>query len=242
MPAGDQAILVSVIAFDEAAVKALLRLHKGDSAAVSGTVSLRTWSGRDGAQHTGLGVTAAAVLSVYEARRRRAAAEADTGEARAGRLAPVASVHAELRDEINRNRIGWSVPRVCGDDPLALPVRPVVAWAFHACAGMTRNHRSACGCRQSVPRVLENESRTVPKGAAMMHLKLIAIAALALSLFAAPASLLAQAAHSAPPPASHHAAAPAADRCPCPMCPMAAMMGSPRSPTAAPAADPVTGS
>lgn len=38
-----------------AAVAQLLRLHKGDAAAVAGTASLRTWTGRDGKEHTGLG-------------------------------------------------------------------------------------------------------------------------------------------------------------------------------------------
>ena len=64
---------VSVIASGSVA-DALARLHRGDAAAITGSLRPTTWTGSDGATRHGLSLTAAAVLTVYEARRRRKAA------------------------------------------------------------------------------------------------------------------------------------------------------------------------
>ncbi len=74
VPAEDaEAMLLSVIAFSESAVAALLALHKGDSCAVAGRASLRTWE-KDGAQKTGLSAVADRVMSAYAAGKTRKAA------------------------------------------------------------------------------------------------------------------------------------------------------------------------
>jgi single-stranded DNA-binding protein len=52
---GDEAVLVSVIAFGGEADR-LLEHVKGDALAVSGRASLRAWTGRDGAEKHGLSV------------------------------------------------------------------------------------------------------------------------------------------------------------------------------------------
>ena len=67
---GDESVLASLICFDTTAGKALLALHKGDPLAVAGAGKLTCWTGRDGVEKRGLGVTVTAVLSIYEARKR----------------------------------------------------------------------------------------------------------------------------------------------------------------------------
>jgi single-strand DNA-binding protein len=70
----DAPILVSIIAFADTAVTALLALRKGDAAAVTSRAKLTTWSGKDGEAHHGLSLVADAVLTVYQAGKRRTAA------------------------------------------------------------------------------------------------------------------------------------------------------------------------
>lgn len=68
-----EAILVSVIAFDPQAVRALLALSKGDAVAVAGRAKLSTWQ-KDGETRHGLAVVGDQVLSVYALNQRRKAA------------------------------------------------------------------------------------------------------------------------------------------------------------------------
>jgi single-stranded DNA-binding protein len=67
---GEDSVLASLIAFESDAIKALAQLHKGDPVSVAGQGKLTTWTGRDGTEKRGLGVTVQAVLSVYQARKR----------------------------------------------------------------------------------------------------------------------------------------------------------------------------
>jgi hypothetical protein len=62
-------ILCGVIAFDLAGER-LADLHKGDGIAATGEGKLTTWE-KGGEQHLGLSVTAAEVLTVHVARKRR---------------------------------------------------------------------------------------------------------------------------------------------------------------------------
>lgn len=77
--------LVGVAAFGEAAGK-LASLRKGDALAATGTLTPRTWTGRDGVERKGLNLTAQAVMTVYEAGKRRRALQGagDDGRSPAG--------------------------------------------------------------------------------------------------------------------------------------------------------------
>ena len=61
--------LVSLIAFQESAER-LARLKAGDMVAVAGSAKLSSWE-KDGETKHGLSVTASAVLSAYDVRKRR---------------------------------------------------------------------------------------------------------------------------------------------------------------------------
>jgi single-stranded DNA-binding protein len=67
-----EAMIVSMIAFAAPTVEALLALRKGDSCAVAGRASLRTWE-KEGETRTGLSVVADRVLSAYAAGKARKA-------------------------------------------------------------------------------------------------------------------------------------------------------------------------
>jgi hypothetical protein len=60
------------------AVDALLQLGKADAVAVCRTGKLSRWTGKDGAHHTGLAVTAHKVMTAYAVIRKRRALQADT--------------------------------------------------------------------------------------------------------------------------------------------------------------------
>jgi single-stranded DNA-binding protein len=60
---GDDAIIVSAIAFGETAER-LLKLAKGDAVAVSGRARLTSWPGRDGAEKHGISVVADQLATV----------------------------------------------------------------------------------------------------------------------------------------------------------------------------------
>jgi single-stranded DNA-binding protein len=68
-----EALLLNAIAFDPDVVERLTGLKKGDSCALTGRGKLTSWTGKDGAERHGLGLTVDGVLSVYEAAKRRKA-------------------------------------------------------------------------------------------------------------------------------------------------------------------------
>lgn len=67
-------VFASLIAFESAAVDALLALAKGDSVAVSGRGKLTTWQGQNGEQRHGLSIVVDRVLTAYQAGKQRKAA------------------------------------------------------------------------------------------------------------------------------------------------------------------------
>ena len=72
--AGDgESLFVSVIAFDEAPCKALLALSDGDSVALSGSLTPKVWTDRDGNTRPSLDLVAHQVLTSYHVTRKRAA-------------------------------------------------------------------------------------------------------------------------------------------------------------------------
>ena len=64
------ALLVSIICFDEAGVAALGALRKGDAISVAGRASLRSWESNGETKH-GLSVVADRVLTAYAAGKSR---------------------------------------------------------------------------------------------------------------------------------------------------------------------------
>ncbi len=76
------ALFASVIAFDAKAQDALLALGDGDSVALSGELTPKVWTDKDGGTHAAIDLVAHAVLSPYHVTRRR---QAVTGEPARGR-------------------------------------------------------------------------------------------------------------------------------------------------------------
>ena len=74
--AGEESVLVSVIAFGSAGQQ-LASLTKGDTLAVSGRAKPTTWRDREGAHRAGLDLFADQVMSLYEVKRRRKALAPD---------------------------------------------------------------------------------------------------------------------------------------------------------------------
>ncbi len=68
-------VLVSMIAFDTAAVEALLAHGKGETLAVTGRAKLSQWTGRDGQEAMGLSIVVDKVLSAYMVDKKRRLAE-----------------------------------------------------------------------------------------------------------------------------------------------------------------------
>jgi single-stranded DNA-binding protein len=65
---------VNVIAFDESAMNVLLALGDGDSAAISGELTPKTWTPRDGGEpRVSLDLLAHAAVSPYHVQRKRQA-------------------------------------------------------------------------------------------------------------------------------------------------------------------------
>ena len=70
-----ESTFVSVIAFDIAPCTALLALADGDSVAMSGSLSLKTWTDKDGNARPGLDLVAHQVLTPYHVTKKRCAME-----------------------------------------------------------------------------------------------------------------------------------------------------------------------
>lgn len=73
---GEQ-LFVGVIAFSQTARTALLALEPGDSVALSGSLTPKTWTDRNGEARATLDLVAHAVLTPYHVRRKRKAVSLD---------------------------------------------------------------------------------------------------------------------------------------------------------------------
>jgi len=91
---GDEAVLVSLIAFSQTAAEALLANAKGDSIAVTGRAKLTSWE-KDGEQRHGLSVVVEGVLSPYQLEKRRSRARGDAGNGGNGQVDPAAAAELE---------------------------------------------------------------------------------------------------------------------------------------------------
>ena len=69
---GPESALIGVIAFGEPAQAALLRIKGGDTLVASGVLQLNTWVGREGKERRDWRLSAIKVMSLYQARKRRA--------------------------------------------------------------------------------------------------------------------------------------------------------------------------
>lgn len=72
-----ETLFVGVIAFSQTARTALLALDVGDSVALSGTLTPKVWTDRNGAAHAQADLVAHAVLTAYHVRRKRKAVSPD---------------------------------------------------------------------------------------------------------------------------------------------------------------------
>lgn len=77
-PADGESLIVNVIAFATEACAALLALGEGDTLALSGTLTPKVWTDKQGNTRPALDMVASQVLSVYHADRKRAALGGDT--------------------------------------------------------------------------------------------------------------------------------------------------------------------
>jgi len=78
--AGVEAMFVGIATFDAAACARLAKLRKGSSVAAAGMLETTAWTATDGTQRTGWRLTANEVLTLGEARRRRAPAAGDASD------------------------------------------------------------------------------------------------------------------------------------------------------------------
>lgn len=72
-PGEGESLIVNVIAFTAEARAALLALDEGDSLAVSGALTPKVWTDKQGNTRPALDMVASQVLTVYHADRKRAA-------------------------------------------------------------------------------------------------------------------------------------------------------------------------
>jgi len=77
-PGEGESLIVNVIAFAAEARAALLALDEGDTLAVSGALTPKVWTDKQGNTRPALDLVASQVLSVYHVERKRSAL-ADTG-------------------------------------------------------------------------------------------------------------------------------------------------------------------
>lgn len=77
-PGEGESLIVNVIAFAAEACAALLVLDEGDTLALSGTLTPKVWTDKQGNTRPALDMVASQVLSVYHADRKRAALVGDT--------------------------------------------------------------------------------------------------------------------------------------------------------------------
>lgn len=74
--ASGESFFVSIVAFSESAVRALLALTDGDSIAVTGELKVSTYTAKDGTAKPSLDLVAHAVLTPYNVTRKRKAINA----------------------------------------------------------------------------------------------------------------------------------------------------------------------
>lgn len=80
--AGDgEGLFVNVIAFEQAAVSALLTLDAGDSVVLAGSLTPKAWTDREGQPRAALDLVAHQVLTAYHVTRKRRAVQGGQDDA-----------------------------------------------------------------------------------------------------------------------------------------------------------------
>jgi single-stranded DNA-binding protein len=93
----DEVVFANVIAFSASAVAALLALNAGDSVAMCGEASIKTYTAKDGTVRAGIDLVVHVVLSVYAIQRKRAAVKKPTNSGE--RESASESVSEQLQSE-----------------------------------------------------------------------------------------------------------------------------------------------
>lgn len=73
--AGADALFIGIAAFDRTAAERLAQMRKGGTVAAVGVLEQTAWTAKDGAERTGLRLTASEVLTAYAATKKRRSAE-----------------------------------------------------------------------------------------------------------------------------------------------------------------------
>ena len=73
--AGEADVFVNVIAFSESACAALLALESGDAVSLTGSLTPKAWTDREGVVRPALDLVASQVLTAYHVARKRKAVE-----------------------------------------------------------------------------------------------------------------------------------------------------------------------
>jgi single-stranded DNA-binding protein len=77
--AGDgESLFVNVIAFDQRAITALLALNDGEPVALTGSLTPKAWTDKEGQPRPALDMVAAQVLTPYHVTRKRAAMDSQS--------------------------------------------------------------------------------------------------------------------------------------------------------------------
>lgn len=77
-----EVLFVNVVAFSESASAALLALEDGDAVSLAGTLTPKVWTDREGNARPALDLVANAVLTAYQAKKKREAVAGAQGEQR----------------------------------------------------------------------------------------------------------------------------------------------------------------
>jgi len=80
-PGDGESLIVNVIAFAAEACAALLALDEGDTLALSGALSPKVWTDKQGNTRPALDMVASQVLTVYHVDRKRSALGSSDGQA-----------------------------------------------------------------------------------------------------------------------------------------------------------------
>lgn len=78
-PGEGEPLIANVIAFAPEACAALLALDEGDALALTGTLTPKVWTDKQGNTRPALDLVASQVLTVYQVERKRAALDGDAG-------------------------------------------------------------------------------------------------------------------------------------------------------------------
>ncbi|CAG9168125.1 single-stranded DNA-binding protein [Cupriavidus pinatubonensis] len=86
-----EAVFVNVITFSQSVSEALLALGDGDSVALSGTLTPKVWTDKQGEARPALDMVAHAVLTAYHIKRKRRTVQSDGAEPEMRREPPATS-------------------------------------------------------------------------------------------------------------------------------------------------------